>query len=367
VRRALALVVLAACSRPTEVLVTVDTPFGVPCTIDTLAIDVTAGGRTATAEAALDDGALPGSFAIVPDGDASEASVTVTGLREGAPFASGADTVTFSDGAAVELRFVLDHGCVPGPCAAVGVGGFDGLPPAVAHAGCGADAYGRANSLFVLRDACANPTAQHVLVNADEAEVASPFDPAMPFPFHVYGRRVQTFWVGDNGYVAFSDDQPHATRMDLGVTSAGLDENVFPVPAVLPFWDDLRTGPNGVCLATTGVAPDRILWVTWEKACFRDAMPCGGAVEGTLTFSVALEETTDNIYVGYQLMEAAGGNAGRQTATTATIGLTAGGASGCPAGECSADGRCGDGTPCGYTQFSSQSSVTLPNLELVPR
>ena len=365
-RAAPALLVVAACGGNAQVLVTVDTPFGVPCTIDTLAFEVTAGGNTVTAEVAVSDADLPGSIAIAPP-DEGEATVSVTALREGAPFATAQDQVTFGD-AELELRFVLDRACVPGPCPAVGTGGFDGLPARVARRGCGDTSYARADSLFVLRDACANPTAVHVLANADEMEVASPLDPAMPFPFHAYGKRVQQLWIGDNGYVAFSDTEPHARRADLSVTTAALDAGVFPVPGVLAFWDDLRTGPNGVCLATTGVAPDRILWVTWEKACFRDGLPCGGAVEGTLTFTVALEETTDRMYVGYHEMVAAGGNSGREKALTATIGLTSAGAIGCPATECSPDGTCGDGsTPCGYTQFSSQSSVTLPNLELVPR
>ena len=62
-RRALVLLSLAACARPTEVLVTVDTPFGVPCTISTLKIDVTAGGHTVSAEVGTEYVALPGSFA----------------------------------------------------------------------------------------------------------------------------------------------------------------------------------------------------------------------------------------------------------------------------------------------------------------
>jgi hypothetical protein len=200
----------------------------------------------------------------------------------------------------------------------------------------------------------------------DELEAASPFDPPLPFPFRFYGQPVTRLWIGTNGYLGFGADKPHALSGDVG-QARSLGEAGFPSRGVLPFWDDLRIGPRGVCLAMSGAAPDRILWVTWKEACFAaGATLCGPASQGQLTFTVALEETSDRIYVGYQAMTAALPNTDRARGNAATIGITNDGPRGCPASECSAEGRCASGAPCGYTEHSSQETTVLPNLELRP-
>ena len=109
---------LAACGGPTEIVVTVDTVFGVPCTIDALALEVASSGGTTTEEIALGAADLPGSITPIPEGDPGEVTVSVTGLREGAPLATAREAVSFGDHQSLELRFVLDRSCVPGPCPA---------------------------------------------------------------------------------------------------------------------------------------------------------------------------------------------------------------------------------------------------------
>jgi hypothetical protein len=359
----------AACGGPTEIVVTVDTTFGVPCAIDALALEVAGPGGTVTEEIALAGGDLPGSITLIPDGDPGEVTVSLAGLREGAPIATAREVVSFGEHQSRELRFVLDRACVPGPCPAVGVGGYEGLPPPEARQGCGEERYERREGLFVVRDACEMNEAlmERVLeLEEDEAEAPSPFDPPMPFPFRFYGAPVSQIWIGSNGYLGFGPEPPRALAADVGAPRSLGEPGGFPAAGVLAFWDDLRIGKRGVCLAVSGQAPDRLLWITWKEACFASGMqPCDlAATPSTLTFTVALEETTNRIYVGYPTMMAA--NADRARGIGATIGIKRDVPFACGEDECAADGLCPGGAPCGYTEHSSQEATVLPNLELRP-
>ncbi|MEJ7602323.1 MAG: hypothetical protein WKG01_30790 [Kofleriaceae bacterium] len=356
--RSLALLVVAGCSVPaTEIVVTIDSELGVPCTIDTL--EITAGGQIETV--AVTDADLPGSIVVVAD-DPGMIDVTVTGLRGGVPFAVASERVSFVDESSLEVRFLLDRSCVPGPCPAVGVGAYEGLPAPAERRGCGTDSYLSQDSLFVLRDACELEGAKvGLLAGAPSGEAKLEFA-ELPFPFTFYGVPATEIWVGSDGYLAFQ--QPNAASIG---TSDTLGRGLFPVAAVLPFWDDLRLGPKGVCYAVSGVQPDRVLWLTWKEACFQQGPACGAPDLGFLTFSVALEETSDRIYVGYNAMTATGANAQRAKGQFATIGVTNKSTLGCATG-CSAEGTCPSGAPCGYTEHSSRMTLDpLPNLELVPR
>lgn len=373
-RLALALVV-AGClpQRPaTEVIVTVDSAFGVPCTIDTLHVEITGSGETVTQDIPITDADLPGSITLAPAGDPSTVTVTVVGMREGEAFATARDEVTFDEHRSVELRMVLDQACVPGPCPAVGVGDYAGLPERHARRGCGAAAYAIQSSIFAMRDACDMPEGipNTVLVDSDEGEAMSPLPEGMPFPFHYYGEPVSQLWVGSNGYLTFGPNKPAALTVDIG-GSESLGEPGFPTGGVLPFWDDLRTGRRGVCFAVSGEAPNRLLWITWKEACFAvgpsGRFGCGDPAQGTLTFSLALEETSDAIYVAYHTLQATGSNADRALGATATIGLTSGERT-CTADRCDANGACAGGAACGYTEYSFARKPELGStLVLVPR
>jgi hypothetical protein len=302
----------------TEIVVTLDTTFGVPCTIDELHIEAAGDGDSVAQDIPVAAADLPGSITLVPRGSPRDVMVTVTGLRAGEAFATAQGSASFEHESSLEMRFVLDRSCVPGPCPAVGVGGYTGLPAPQPRPGCGEHGYSWKYAAFVMRDACAMREASmgSVIPDVDEDEKPSPLSPAMPFPFWFYG------------------------------------------------------GPAGVCFALSGEFPDRMLWITWKEACFGslDGTPCGPADRGSLTFGIALEETSNRIYVGYRTMTATGGNADRAKGNTATIGVTNAAPRGCKATLCSADGVCQDGTPCGYTQFSSfTAQVPLPAVEFDPR
>ena len=360
---------VAACSlleKPaTELVITVDTTFGVPCTIDALRVEVISAGEVITEELALSDADLPGSIVVVPESDPGQVSVTVTGLLGGEAFASATGLVDLADKLRLEQRFVLDQSCVPGPCPAIGVGGYVGLPPPQPRHGCGTRGYRISPTFLTMRDACdmQQVVMARILPGADEQELPSPLTPALPFPFTFYGEPVSQFWVGTNGYLAFSATAPNQLISTIGAADT-LSER-FLVPAILPFWDNLRTSPKGVCLAVTGEAPDRMFWITWKEACVASgALACGGVDQGPLTFTVALEEGSHSLYVGYQTMSGAGD---RSRGLTATIGVTSGSPA-CPASECSSEGVCEGGAQCGYTEVSAQGIVNpLSTFRVAPR
>lgn len=372
-RAAILFAALCACRGElpaTEIVVTIDTTFGVPCTIDMLHIEATGAGEPVALDLPVGDADLPGSITLVPGGDPREVTVTVTGMRAGTAFATASDVARFEDDSSLELRFVLDRSCVPGPCPAVGVGGFTDLPERQARRGCGEQGYSWREALFVMRDACAmrETIMGSVLANVDESEAMSPLAPAMPFAFSFYGVPVTQIWAGTNGYLGFGDTAPGSLNASVG-PSRSLGMSGFRGQGVLAFWDDLRTGPAGVCFAVSGEFPDRILWITWKEACFATmGRTCGTPDQGTLTFGIALEETSDRIYIGYRTMVATMGNVDRAKALTATIGVTDAVPRGCTANLCSVDGVCEDGAPCGYTEFPARRIVSpLPTLEFDPR
>ncbi|HSR97429.1 MAG TPA: hypothetical protein VLM79_10285 [Kofleriaceae bacterium] len=375
--RAIALVfALGACRAEipaTEVIVTLDTTFGVPCTIDEIHIDAVGDHESVGQDIPLDDPddprkRLPGSIGLPPLSDPKNIKVTVTAKRAGEVFATAEDTAPVDREGSVELRFLLDRSCVPGPCRAVGVGGFMGLPPPAPRRGCGNERYAVKSSLFVMRDACTmrEEVMGNVLRNTDEDEV--PLFTEMPFPFRFYGAAVSQIWVGDNGYIGF-DSKPNALNASVGMPRPLGDRGSFPGKGVLAFWDDLRTSASGVCFAVSGTFPDRLLWITWKDACIAvsSMRTCGSPEGGALTFGIALEETTDRVYIGYRSMTAASPNSDRARASQAVIGATNAAPRGCAADLCSSEGTCQDGRPCGYTQFSAVEIVDpLPNVELDP-
>jgi hypothetical protein len=242
------------------------------------------------------------------------------------------------------------------------------LPAPVPRSGCGTNGYAlNASSLFVMRDACGMPGATALAPDVQEAEVQAP-NPPLPFPFTFYGASITDLWIGTGGYLGLGAAQPNVE--DLTPNSLGSSPRTFVGAGILPFWELLRTGPTGVCINTTGLFPDRIVWITWEQACFGLEVPCGGPNQGTLTFGVALEETTNNVYVGYLTMQGSTLSIARAHGQQATIGVTSDGAPGCPATQCT-NGRCADGTTlCGYTQYSAETTLAwppLPSLEFDPK
>ena len=341
-------IVVAGCGDRTEIVITVDTTLGVPCAMNRIALEV----GDDRSERPLDPHDLPGTFVVLPGDQSVRATVIAT--RAGDPVASAFGTIAPVDGEARELRFVLDRSCVPGPCAPVARGEFVDLPPPLAHRSCAGVGYAVDDEPIVaVRDACAIAGATHHLRDASDAEEAV----ALPFGFQLYDREVSTAWLGVNGYVAFEEA---ATPTRASSVNGAPD---FPRPGILPFWDDLRTSGEGICVATSGSAPSRILWITWKRACFGNTLACP-AVDVELTFSVGLEETTHRLFIGYLTMRSPDARAQGQFAT---IGVRDRGGIGCQPAQC-IDGTCPDRAACGFTQYASNTPLlAFPTLELAPR
>ena len=352
-----------------EIVVTIDTSFGVPCAVNRIAVEVTSSSGESHSETVdVDADSLPGSITLIASEAAGQLTVRVTGFHDDVPVAVAEErSVSFVDGVSRELRFLLDSRCSPGPCPAVSKGEFEALPAPAPRIECGQERYTRRESLALLTNACTGAPLGSVMSSGDdELEVASPIDPRVPFPFFFYGRPVTDLWVGDNGYLAFSTDAPRALNADVGDPRSLGEPGGFPEPGVLPFWDKLRVGQR-ICFALTGSEPNRLMWITWDRSCFGPSS-CGAPEQGSLTFSVGLEESTNSVHIGYHTMTASGANDQRADGLSAVIGITSGGEAACPADECSPEGTCPSGDACGYSEFSALTTSLdpLPQLEFRP-
>ncbi len=132
----------------------------------------------------------------------------------------------------------------------------------------------------------------------------------LPFPFTYYGNTYTTMNVSTNGFITFNDFT--YARMwantwipDPGPTSRNSSYR-YPNNAIYPYWDDLSIAPRSygaVYTAVSGSAPNRVFVVEW-----RDVAGAGdGRLREGITFSVQLEETTNNITVIYHDVDAAYG------------------------------------------------------------
>ncbi len=365
----------SACSKePTEIIVTIDTTLGVPCAINRVLVEVTTGsGMTQSESIVVSDADLPGSLTLVAGGNPGQLTVKVTGLLDEMVIATAEQLVEFADETSREVRFLLDEDCTGSVCGAKSVGDFSGLPAKAPRVECGQERYKvSGSSLALINNACAGGTLAHLFVNGDdEMELESPLEPKMPFPFFYYGKPVSTFFVGDNGYMSFTESAPGAVTSSVGDPRSLGQAGGFPAAGVLPFWDKLVAGPNGVCFRVDGDAPQRTLIVTWDRACFGPIATCGDSTGGTLSFSIGLEERTNKIFFAYHSMIASGANADRAKGQSAVIGISGGGPPACNADECTSEGLCANGDACGYSEFSALTTVIsgtpLPKLEFEPQ
>jgi hypothetical protein len=252
-----------------------------------------------------------------------------------------------------------------GATGGTGGNGGDGAGPACAPV----TSYAVAPSFASVRNACeiVENVQGSVLMDAVEAEAELQIDYPDDLSLCFYGQVIDNIWVGENGYAVFGAAEPMATELN-GVAPNNLGQSFLPTPSVLPFWDNLRANANGVCYAISDTAPYRILWITWDHACFEGGDTCANlGSTSTLTFTVGIEETTNRIYMGYPQMLGEGATLlQKASGSTASIGITNVGERGCPATECNAMGKCLDNTPCNYTQYSAQSVTTIQTLVFTP-
>jgi len=228
------------------------------------------------------------------------------------------------------------------------------------------DRYSWSDSIAPVRNACELPGLLGRVLDdeTNEAEVAAPLE-SLPFDICLYGELATQLWIGDNGYVAVGDGPPGALQADVG-TAHSLGEPGVPGPGIVPFWDSLQPSADGVCVAVEGNEPNRTLWITWSESCFEEL---SGSCEGgasSLTFSVGFEEATGSIIAGYVSMTGDGALEERAMGQTAVTGITNAGPRNCPASECDADGMCGDGQPCNYTEVGALMIRPLDTVQFDP-
>jgi hypothetical protein len=350
----------AGCGDPSEVVIFVDTALGVPCQVDQLEIRVTGAGETTVRTA--DPAAGPQSLTVLREDGGSSFDVEVMATRAGRPVASARADAFFLDETRQALSVVLDASCRDQPCDfSQSLGDFSVPAPATRPSCTGiSDRYTVERAAFV-------PTTDACIVGVALQESLGTFDVTdgeekplssdaltgalAGFDFRFYGRRIETIRVADDGYVSFGAEAPRAlaSRVAIGdLTAPGAPEM-----SVVAFWEDLQVRPPGdVCVALLGPPGEATLWITWKNVCFGRAC----AATDDLTFTVGLEERTNDVIIGFIDM-ASPTNPERAQGSMAAVGIRGPGPdTGCQASACDASGVCADGTtPCGFTQYFARA------------
>ena len=140
------------------------------------------------------------------------------------------------------------------------------------------------DSAPVWIDACALPDSNTILTNRPSSHYGWI---TVNFPFNVYvasfspiGAKLAVSVGGGTGYSVLGG-------ANSTLPAAGKS---YVLPA---FWDDIATGADGICYATTGVSPDRYLIVTWKN------VHLTGYPDTRLSFSTVHRETTDEVWYLY--------------------------------------------------------------------
>jgi hypothetical protein len=150
-------------------------------------------------------------------------------------------------------------------------------------------------------DACVLPGAMTLLRSVDDN--TAPL--TMPFDFRYWGDVVPMgarLTVSSNGLLALGV----ATLLPI---SGNIPSTSAPNGVIAPHWLDLETGPDGVCVATVGTAPDRRFVVHWSN--LRNYSLSGTSTD-RLNFEAVLNERDASIDFLYTAMTGA---------LTATAGL----------------------------------------------
>jgi hypothetical protein len=172
----------------------------------------------------------------------------------------------------------------------------------------------------IFLDACALGPGSKTLANQGGGWVASPSLLTLPFTFTFYGTAETQYWLQNQGAMGIGPPMTGIFVPDSfpDCQGGGPDPSTG-YPAIVAFGDSsLATGPNGVCTATTGTAPNRQFVATWSQT--TDQSDPGSV----LTFSIVLSETSNTIDLMYQTASGADGGLDPTVAgATATVGIQA--------------------------------------------
>ncbi|MFO0650632.1 MAG: MopE-related protein [Polyangiales bacterium] len=176
--------------------------------------------------------------------------------------------------------------------------------PSGAVCGLGTGAYTRDTSSLGWIDACSVPGAtRYLTATADGAATVT-----LPFPFALYGTTYTQVGFSTNGLLGFPTAP--TTWTNTALPSAGIGD------AIMAYWDDLQTRPEGVCVAVLGRAPGRIFVVEWANTDLQDR-GSSGDLGASLNFEAVLEESTQavNVLFGDMVGDA------RASGSSATVGI----------------------------------------------
>ena len=124
------------------------------------------------------------------------------------------------------------------------------------------------------------------LIMSDDSQ-QGPFN--IGFTFCFYGNTYNQFYIGSNGWISFSPNQP------VTYTSASIPSAANPVNSVMGAWQDWHPGLGGqIRYQVQGTAPCRKLVVSWVNVPFYSCTSING------TFHIVLYESTNVIEVHIQ-------------------------------------------------------------------
>jgi hypothetical protein len=146
-------------------------------------------------------------------------------------------------------------------------------------------------------DACAAPGRTTALAGADDEL----FDGDLPFPVSFWGGRNLQYLLSPNGAVGFGTLYYNITAIPgTGPVRSWGTADTRIAPAVYLFGVDLVAGPTGICVATTGSAPNRTWVAEYLSAQLYVSTPSGGGIgTSAYTFELLAYEANANLDVLY--------------------------------------------------------------------
>ena len=333
--------------------------------IDNIRITIDDGSQQEVRNADPTDG--PVSLTVLRDGDGTSFTVRVQGFLNNTVVATARAEVSFTDETSLSLPIVLNETCQQQECVFSNQLRTFEVPVASQRVSCDgiSDRYEVQVTAFETTvDACTAGVQERDSLDFDvdndgtildvERETNFTSDTLLQaieneFDFRFYGEQINTIWISEDGYLSFGQERAQSLASQVAITD--LDGPGAPNFAIIPFWEDLQLPPTGeVCAALIGAGDNQRLWITWKNACFGPS--CDGG--DRLTFSVGLEEITNKIIIDFEEMVSAN-NQDRAEGNGASVGILGLGGPNCSLDQCSAQGTCTDGSPCGYTQFLART------------
>jgi hypothetical protein len=205
--------------------------------------------------------------------------------------------------------------CVDVTTSATNCGSCGALCPSPATCSAGVcTGYTTTNPTAAFVDACAQTGETTVLKNQGIWKSTNLI--GLPFSFTFYGVAYTQFWLQNQGTLGFGAPGSFPPPDGYPDCTGGGDPSTA-YPAAVVFGDyDMATGPNGVCYATIGTAPNQQFAVTWSQVT-DDSDP-----GSTLTFSLVLTQTTNTLDFMYETATGAdGGIDSTVSGMNATVGI----------------------------------------------